>query len=131
MLFPMEKIKNMPFSAKTGIALWIACWVWFLGAYNYVTKDAENVFKFAIAVGLLAVFMLQIRNWARMLAMMANTLGILFSYYYFHQGFVKIAVVNIILCGAAIYYLIIPKTAQFFKANSPPGAKEPSQGGSS
>ncbi len=126
-MLPMDKIKNMPLSAKTGIALWLASWIWFLGAYYFLIKDVDDVLKFSIAVILLAVFMLQFRNWARMLAMMANAMGILFSSYYYFGGFVMIAAVNVLLFGAAIYYLVIPTTAQFFKVDSPKSGKEPSE----
>ena len=118
MQFKIEKFKNMPYPGKVGVTLWVVSWVWLISCYYYLTKDVNWAGKLTIAACLLALFLFQAQNWARMISMLANVMGILLSAYFFMAGFVTIAAVNVILFGGAIYFLLIPAASQYFKSQS-------------
>lgn len=120
MQFRLDRFKNMPFSAKVGVSLWILSWIWLLVNYYSLTKDIDWVYKLSAGIGILAVFLIQSQNWARIISVLANIMGILLSGYFFLAGFVFVATVNVILFGSAIYYLMIPATSAYFKSQSSP-----------
>jgi hypothetical protein len=122
MQFKIEKLKNMPYSAKTGVTLWLVSWIWLLAVYYYLTHDSEWVLKLAIAIGLLAVFISQAQNWSRLIGVIANLMGILLSIYFYLGGFIMAATVNVILFGGGIYYLMVPSTTRYFKEQSKPAS---------
>lgn len=108
----------MPFSAKLGAAFWILGWVGFIAVYYNYTNDTQWVFKLSAAVGILAIFVLQAQNWARLLSILANVMGAMLSLLFFFQGLVLVAVINILLFGAAVYFLMIPQTVTYYKSQS-------------
>ncbi len=128
MKFDIERIKNMPSSAKAGVGVWFLGWVCLLATYYYFTKDTDWVLKLSIAVVILAVLLSQAQNWARLISVMANIVGILLAALFFYKGLVVIASLTIILFGCAIYFLMISSTASYFKAQSkPPSQPEPEE----
>jgi hypothetical protein len=122
MQFKIEKIKNMPYAGKVGVTLWVVSWIWLIAVYYYLTQDTTWVAKLSIAVVLLALFLLQAQNWARLIAVLGNVMGILLSGYFYLGGFILFATVNVMLFGGAIYFLMIPAVSRYFKAQNQPDA---------
>jgi len=118
MQLKVEKLKNMPYTGKVGSTLWLVSWIWLISVYYYLTKDTAWAAKLSIAVVLLGIFVFQAQNWARLIAVLGNLMGILLSGYFFLAGFILIATVNIMLFGGAIYFLMVPTTSHYFKAQS-------------
>ena len=118
MQYKIEKFTMMPYSAKMGVTLWIISWAWLLSAYYYLTKDSDWATKLAIAIVILAIFITQAQNWSRLIGVVANVMGILLSLYFYLAGFAVVAAVNVVLFGGAIYYLMVPATARYFKEQS-------------
>jgi hypothetical protein len=122
MQFSVAKFKNMPYSAKMGFTLWVAGWAWLMAVYYYLTKDSDWTLKLFIAIGLLTIFISQAQNWARLIGILANIMGILLSTYFYLGGFVMVATVNVVLFGGGIYYLMVPATTGYFKEQSKPAS---------
>lgn len=118
MQFKIEKFKDMPYTGKVGSTLWLVSWIWLISAYYYLTQDTTWVAKLSIAVLLLGLFIFQAQNWARLIAVLGNVMGILLSGYFFVAGFILIATVNVMLFGGAVYFLMVPATSQYFKVQS-------------
>jgi hypothetical protein len=110
----------MPSVAKIGATLWLFSWIWFIVIYYYYTKDTDWVFKLSIAVGILAIFLLQAQNWARLISILANSMGILLSVIFFYKGLAFIAALNLVFFSSAIYLLMVSPTTAYFKAQSGP-----------
>jgi hypothetical protein len=115
MQFKIDKFKNMPFTGKMGLTLWLVGWIWLISVYYFLVKDMNLTVRFAIAVVVLIPFLLQIQNWARWIAILGNVMGILYSYHFFISGQVLIATVNVMLFGGSIFYLMVPATSRYFK----------------
>lgn len=124
MQFKIEKFKNMPYTGKVGSTLWLASWIWLISVYYLLTQDTTWVAKLSIAVILLGLFVFQAQNWARLIAVLGNVMGILLSGYFFIAGFILIATVNVMLFGGAIYFLMVPTTTRYFKIQSHPNQPE-------
>lgn len=122
MSFSIEKIKKMPISAKVGLALWIVSWAGFIAVYYTYTKDTQWVYRLSAAVVILAIFLSQAQNWSRILAILANGMGGALSSLFFMQGLVGVAAMNILLFGSAIYFLMVPQTVAYYKAQSQPAS---------
>lgn len=123
MQFSLDKLKNMPQSAKIGVTLWLLGWIWFLVVYYKLTQDMDWVYKLSIALGLLAIFISQALNWARLLSVLANSMGVLLSILFFYKGLVFIAAVNFVLFVSAVYFLMVPSTTKYFKLQTKPGGR--------
>lgn len=128
MPFQMDNFKKMPQPGKIAVTLWIVGWVWLIGAYYYLTNDFSWAIKLSIAAFLLLIFLSQAQNWARLISVLANVMGIFLSGYFFLAGFILIATVNVILFGGAIYYFMVPVTAQYFQAKSMKSRGQDTQG---
>ena len=117
----IERFKNMPFAGKMGLSLWLVGWIWLISMYYYLTKDSTLAVKLSISVVILIPFLVQIQNWARIIAQLGNAMGIVISVLFFYKGLVLIATVNVLLFGGSIYFLMIPATSRYFKAHGQPG----------
>jgi glucose-6-phosphate-specific signal transduction histidine kinase len=120
MQFKIDRFKNLPFTGKMGLTLWLIGWIWLISVFFYLTKDKDLTFKLSIAVVILIPFVIQIQNWARWIVILGNVMGILYSYYFFIGGHVLIATVNVMLFGSSIYYLMVPATSRYFKTQNHP-----------
>ena len=132
MPIPLPQWASMPRTAKVGIVLWLASWTLFLLFIGILIHDSNWILKLAVAAGILTYCLLAAYNWARMIAMMANLLAIVFlailavAFSSQHINYLLIAVGNLIAYGLCTYYLFIGSTAVFYKIQSQPKA---SQGG--
>ena len=120
MQFKIDRFKNLPFTGKMGLTLWLIGWIWLISVFFYLTKDKDLTFKLSIAIVILIPFVIQIQNWARWIVILGNVMGILYSYYFFIGGHVLIATVNVMLFGSSIYYLMVPATSRYFKTQNQP-----------
>lgn len=118
MQFNIERVKNMPYAGKVGVTLWAVSWIWMISTYYYLTHDDNWTMKLAVAALILCVFLLQGQNWARMISVLANVMGIFLSGYFFIAGFSLIATVDVMLFGGAIGFLMLPSTSQYFKSQN-------------
>jgi hypothetical protein len=112
---------GMPPEARWGIVLWTAAWISFLFHYYGLTHDGGSIAKIAVAVGLLLFFLLKGQNWARMIALMAGALSILFLSFlaYISQAVHSVSPLVIIAMFAfAMYFLTRRTTADYFKSMS-------------
>ncbi|MGD9367133.1 MAG: hypothetical protein PVH87_15655 [Desulfobacteraceae bacterium] len=120
MPFSIDKIRNMPFSARVGATLWLISWIWFIALYYYLTRDNDWVLKLSIAIGILAIFLFQAQNWARWISVLANSMGLLLTVIFFFKGLVFESALNLVLFGGSIYYLLASSTATYYKSQSRP-----------
>ena len=111
----------MPFAGKMGLSLWLVGWIWLIAMYYYLTKDSTLAVKLSISVVILIPFLVQIQNWARIIAQLGNAMGIVISVLFFYKGLVLIATVNVLLFGGSIYFLMVPATSRYFKTHGRPG----------
>jgi hypothetical protein len=121
MSLSLDKLKNMPSVAKIGISFWLLSWVWFIAVYYHYTKDTQWVLKLCIAVGILSLFLSQAQNWARLISILANSMGILLSVLFFFKGLAFIAALNLVFFSGAIYLLMVSPTTAYFKSQSQTG----------
>ena len=127
---PCPQWASMPRTAKIGIGLWLASWTLFLLFIGMLIHDSNWILKLAVAAGILTYCLLAAYNWARMIAMMANLMSIVFlailAVAFSSQNATKLFVVvgNLVLYGFSTYYLFIGPTAQFFKIQSQPKAPQ-------
>jgi hypothetical protein len=118
--------RTMPITARLGVALWAVAWLFFLiDIYRLTQGDLGSVGKFAAAVSLLFIFLLRGQNWARMIALMANAMSILFLSFMIYIYLMKadsiamaLTVFAIALFGTSIYFLCLRESSGFFKAMS-------------
>lgn len=119
----LDKFRNMPSAAKIGVSLWLFSWIWFIAIYYYYTKDTDWVFKLSIALGILAVCLSQAMNWARLISLLANSMGMLLSVIFFYKGLAFVAALNLVFFGGAVYFLMVSPTTAYFKSHSQPDSR--------
>jgi hypothetical protein len=122
---PFKQWRTMPVSALLGMVLWAVSWIWFLAHYYFRTQDTVYSLRMAAGLLLLALFVVQIKNWARMIALMINAMAILFlaawayiSLQASDSGAFALNAANLLAFIAASYYFLTPSTSRFFKARS-------------
>jgi hypothetical protein len=115
-------VRNMPVTASWGVIVWTAAWINFLIHIYRLTQDSGWVGKSAVAVGLLIIFLLRGQNWARVIALMAGAMAILFlsflAYLVRGTGETALAVFGAAIFGLAVYLLALRSTADYFKTMS-------------
>lgn len=115
-------MRNMPDAAKWGVILWAAAWLHFLIHIYRLTQDRGWVSKSAVAVGLLIIFLLRGQNWARVIALMAGAMAILFlsflAYLVRGGGETALSLLGVVIFGLAVYLLSLRSTADYFKSMS-------------
>ena len=138
MPFSLSQLRTMPVTVALGILLWVLAWAGFLAVIYMVFSDAgmfADVSKyarnFAVAVIALTVFLVRAANWARMISLMANILAIVFlAFLSFAMHSVSTSgtafmLADLVVFGAATYFLFTASTADFFKFHSQPAAEAP------
>jgi hypothetical protein len=122
-----------PASAKKGILFLLLGWTWhFFFLYLFFYKRAGTVLETQLwlqqsAIALLVCFFtIRVRNWARVLCIIANlliiSLYILTAAHFFSLSIINFAIfaaVNVILFSISTYFLFIKETSDFFKLHSP------------
>ena len=136
MPFSLSQLRTMPVTAALGILLWVLAWAGFLAVIYMVFSDAgmfADVSKyarnFAVAVIALTVFLVRAANWARMISLMANILAIVFlAFLSFAMHSVSTSgtafmLADLVVFGAATYFLFTASTADFFQIPQPAGCR--------
>jgi glucan phosphoethanolaminetransferase (alkaline phosphatase superfamily) len=125
MSFSLSQWRTIPVTVAVGILLWLLSWVGFLAIINMLFSDvAKDIRNLAIAVALLIFFLLRASNWARMIAVMANALAIVFLVFLVvalstvSGSQTAVLVADLVLFAAATYFLFRTATARFFKFHS-------------
>ena len=125
MAFDISQWRSMPLTAATGISLWMISWLWFVFYIYFLTQDSNWALKLAIALILLAIFIVRASNWARIIALMSNAMAILFLIFLAFVLFKAEDMNNVLLVSGnfvvfclSAYFLAIPSTADFFKKHS-------------
>ncbi|MCP4747865.1 MAG: hypothetical protein GY874_17270 [Desulfobacteraceae bacterium] len=130
MAFSLSQWRTIPVSAAIGVCFWAVSWLFFLVYTYFLTKDSDWVIRLAVAFVLLAVFICRANNWARMIALMSNSMAILFLgilAYAFRTGrpFDFLIVLSILtFFGISTWYLAVASTSDFFKLHSPKFLRE-------
>jgi hypothetical protein len=123
MLIALPELERMPTTARRGVILTVAGWCCFLFA-TYAFYDPSSFLKFAIAGGILCYYLYQSKRWARVLTLLASVFIIMyggfFAYLFASRDpfAMAVSVANVLLFGAAFYYLIRPETNRYFKQMS-------------
>jgi hypothetical protein len=122
---------TFPSSAKNGILFLILGWIWhFLLLYMLLGTglniDTEDWLRLSVIAILVCFFTLRVRNWARVLGIVANLLVIslylLASAHFFNinkLNFSIFAAINVILYSLSTFFLFKKETSDFFKLHSP------------
>ena len=123
----IEKIKAIPVNVKNGVGLLFVGWVWFLySIYSYYGKNYLT--RFLISGVVLFVCVLQFKKWARILALLCNTLTILYCFVFialFHLSgsnpyAVVASAINVLLFAFSSYFFLQKTSVDFFKAGQDP-----------
>ena len=136
MSFQLSQWRTVPVTAALAIGAWVLSWTWFLLYIYILTQDLVWIRNLAIAIVLLSIFILRANNWARMIALMANAMAILFlgflAFVFFTTNLKDFFIVaaNMVLFVLAIYFFYVPATAQFFKFHSRPAENKADKGDS-
>jgi len=124
---------TFPYSAKNGILFLLLGWTWhFFFLYMFFYKRAgtgletEYWLQQSIIALLVCFFTIRVRNWARVLCIIANLLIIsvylLMAAYFYSLGIINFSIfaaVNVILFSIATFFLFKKETSDFFKLHSP------------
>lgn len=120
---------TFPNSAKNGVLFLLLGWTThFIFLYVVFGEGLESDIwlQQSIIAILVCFFTIRVRNWARVLAVVANLLIILvylFAIAYLYSiyliNFSIFALVNVILFSISSYFLLKRETADFFKIHSP------------
>lgn len=122
---------DLPHSVKTGLGLLFSGWITFLVAL-YVYLGSYDFMKFFIALGILSYFIIRIRNWARVLGLLFNVIGIFYCISFSLAFFLRAAnllgsfifLIIVLLMGASTYFLMRKESAVFFKTHIPKSGKD-------
>jgi hypothetical protein len=122
---------TFPSSAKNGILFLLLGWIWhFLLLYMLwgtgLKIETQDWLRLSAIALLVCFFTIRVRNWARVLGIVANLLIIslyLLSAAYFYNldkiNFSVFAAINVILFAISTFFLFKRETSDFFKLHSP------------
>jgi peptidoglycan/LPS O-acetylase OafA/YrhL len=114
---------------RANLFLWTSwtshCYFVYLLFSGQTAEFPTNLFLQQIAIGMtLGVFVFMVKRWARILGMLFNVAAIglyvlvAILFYTSRPSITFLAIVNIGLFCASIYYLLSPRTARFFTSSS-------------
>jgi hypothetical protein len=134
MLMPLPELELMPKSAQRAVLLTFAGWCVFLYS-TYAYYDPNSLVKFTVAGGIVCYYLYKGKRWARVMAMLAGVFIVLYGGFFAflfagqNPSAMGFSVANVVLFGAAFYYLAIPETGRFFKQKASaesPESEDPS-----
>ncbi len=123
MLPDLQEFRTRPGTVQAAIIATVSGWCWFLYS-TYAFYDPDSVFKFTIAAGILCTFLIMEKNWARVIAMLASVIIMLYCGFFTflfvdkHTTAMLVSAVNVGLSAAAFCFLIHPLTAAYFKSKT-------------
>lgn len=126
--------QDLPNTVKFGLGFLFSGWILFLIAL-YVFLGSYDFLKFFIALGILSVYIIRIRNWARVLALLFNVIGILYCAvsslaFLLRAGNLFgtfLFLIVVVLMGASTYYLMSKESSGFYKIHTPRLRKDQSE----
>jgi hypothetical protein len=122
---------TFPSSAKNGILFLVLGWLWhFLLLYMLLGTglkiDTQDWLRLSVIAILVCFFTLRVRNWARILGIVANlliiSLYLLATAHFFNinkTNFSIFAAINVILFSLSTFFLFKKETSDYFKLHSP------------
>jgi hypothetical protein len=122
---------TFPSSAKNGILFLLLGWIWhFLLLYMLLGTglkiETQDWLRLSVIALLVCFFTIRVRNWARVLAIVANlliiSLYLLATAHFYNLGkinFSVFAAINVILFVISTFFLFKRETSDFFKLHSP------------
>ena len=126
---PTDRPTAFPHAAILAMGIWCLSWAAFLGHIYLLTHDTTWIAKVLIAAAIIAFFLARGRNWARIIALMANAMAILFllflAYAFLHGHGLDLMITgaNLLLFGIATYCLSSKGIRSFFLAQRESEAK--------
>jgi hypothetical protein len=118
--------QSFPATAKNGIILLIAAWLWLLISFYRYYTPGEVEPKLLVSGFITCTLIFKVRSWARILALLGNVISIVLNLFlaahFLSSGPINlgiVAVINMVLFGAATVFLAVPETAKFYKAHTP------------
>ncbi len=133
----IKEFNEFPESVKKAILLEYISWAWcFLTLYLYLYDPPEYVpYREAISGVAICILILMVKNWVRVLCLLANVMIIIqfsppFLGDLLNDNVTRGVVlgINLVLFASASYFMFIKTTADFFKANSPKWSFDPKTG---
>jgi hypothetical protein len=126
MVHVLDDFKAFPNSVRNGLLFLVIGWIWhYFSLYRYFFNGNIPFNQIVIGVSI-CYFVFRIKNWARVLCLVSNSLIILMylsvTYSFFVMGKPHLGVVsglNVILFSIATYFLAIGESSGFFKERSP------------
>jgi hypothetical protein len=124
---------TFPSSAKNGILFLLLGWIWqFFFLYMLFYKvagtglETQLWLRLSIIALLVCFFTIRVRNWARVLCIVANlliiSLYLVVTAHFYTQdriNFSIFAAINVILFAISTFFLFKKDTSDFFKLHSP------------
>jgi uncharacterized membrane protein YczE len=111
---------------QAAIIATISGWCWFLYS-TYAFYDPGSVLKFTIAAGIICISLILGKNWARVIALLASVIIILYCGFFTflfldkHPTAMLVSAANVGISAAAFCFLIHPVTAAHFKSKAADG----------
>ncbi len=128
----INRYKNSPASVKYGLGFLLGGWMWFL--YS-IRAYYDNAFfgRFLIGGVVVIACVLQLKKWARILALLSNGMTILYCFFFmvvFHLGgndsdIVIVSAINVLLFAFSSYFLFLKTSADFFDTDGFKKSDEP------
>ena len=123
----LARIRAFPATVRKGILALIAAWLWFLfSLYIYFNFTGELLWRLALTGVLICYFVMAVKNWARILSVLfSSMIGLYFifaavNFFLGGQtglGIVAATIFTLFLISSI--YLLLPESAQFFRASLP------------
>jgi hypothetical protein len=134
-LFKDPRLFNaLPKSVKNGILFLLVAWAahFFLFYRIFQSEIPTQMFYQQLAIAVMSCFFVtRLRNWARVLTIVGNSLIILMYLFimtiFYTSGKVDLLLLsglNIVLFGLSIYFLARSEASEFFKLQSPKTAED-------
>ncbi len=128
----LADFKESPQSVKNGLTVLVLAWVWHLiSIHRYFLRGDDHWQQIVIGL-LLCIFVFSIKNWGRVLCIVCNILIIalylLLGAFYYSNGEIRlglIALFNVALFSLATYFLMLGRSAAYYKSKMPKKEETP------
>ena len=124
----LSEFKAFPRSVRYGIISLALGWIWnYASLYLFLSGDVP--WQMIVLGVTICFFVFRIKKWARVICLMGNAFIVLqylfTSWGFYQQGLMlnmTISLANILIFGAASYFLAIKETTRFFNEYNLKGA---------
>ncbi len=116
--------QDLPNSVKYGLGFLFSGWILFL-IVDYVFLNSFWFLEIFIVLGILSYYIIRIRDWARVLALLFNVIGTIYCTTFslaflsanFYGSFLFLIIA--VLMGGSTFFLIKKESSHFYKINTP------------